>query len=75
MYLQVGAFGSRSNADRLRRQLIGQLEEGVLVRTASGGKAPLYKVHVGPLDSRGKADHVSEKLASLGLTRSMVVEE
>jgi rare lipoprotein A len=75
VYLQVGAFGSRTNAEQLRRQLIDQLAENVLVRTADGSKAPLYKVHVGPLDSRGRADHISEKLASLGLTRSMVVEE
>jgi rare lipoprotein A len=75
VYLQVGAFGSRTNAEQLRRQLVDQLAENVLVRAADGSKAPLYRVHVGPLDSRGKANDVSEKLASLGLTRSMVVEE
>jgi rare lipoprotein A len=75
VYLQVGAFGSKSNAEQLRRQLVDQLEENVMVRTADGNKAPLYKVHVGPLDSKGTADHISEKLASLGLTKSMVVEE
>jgi rare lipoprotein A len=75
VYLQVGAFGSRSNAEQLRRQLLDQLEEKVLVRTADGSKAQLYKVHVGPLDSRGEADVISEKLASLGLTKALVVEE
>jgi rare lipoprotein A len=75
VYLQVGAFGSRTNAEQMRRRLVDQLAENVLVRTFDGSKAPLYKVHVGPLDSRGKADHVSEKLASLGLDNSLVVEE
>ena len=37
--------------------------------------AGLYKVHIGPLDSRGTADQVSQRLASLGFTQSLVVEE
>jgi rare lipoprotein A len=75
MYLQVGAFGSRSNAEQLRRQLVEHLAENVQVRAADGSKVPLYKVHVGPLDSRLAANDVSERLASLGLTRSHVVME
>jgi len=75
VYLQVGAFGSRTNAEQLRRQLVDQLEETVLVRTADGTKAPLYKVHVGPLDSRGEANDVSQKLAALGLPKALVIEE
>ncbi len=75
MYLQVGAFGSRTNAEQLRRKLVNQLAERVEVRTADGGKAPLFKVHVGPLNSRTEANHVSEKLASLGLPKPHVVME
>jgi len=75
VYLQVGAFGNRNNAEQLRRQLLDQLEEGVLVRASDGTKAPLYKVHVGPLDSPSEADDVSQKLADLGLTKSLVVSE
>jgi rare lipoprotein A len=75
MYLQVGAFGSRSNAEQLRRQLIEHLAENVQVRTVDMNQAPLYKVHVGPLNSRLAASDVSEKLAALGHSQSHVVME
>jgi rare lipoprotein A len=75
MYLQVGAFGNRTNAEQLRRQLANNVAEQVQVRTADGKKTPLYKVHVGPLDSRTKAKDVSQQLASLGLKHSHIVVE
>jgi rare lipoprotein A len=75
MYLQVGAFGNRNNAEQLRRQLVDNLAENVSVRTADGSRAPLYKVHVGPLDSRSKAKDLSQKLATLGLKDAHVVVE
>jgi rare lipoprotein A len=75
MYLQVGAFGNRSNAEQLRRKLIDSLAENVQVRTTDGGRAPLYKVHVGPIASRSKAKDVSQELATLGLTDAHVVTE
>lgn len=75
LYVQVGAFGDRTNAEQLRARLVRQLEEQVQVRTAGGGKAPLYKVHVGPLRSPTEARDVSRQLASLGVTGSRVVAD
>jgi rare lipoprotein A len=75
LYLQVGAFGNRTNAEQLRRQLLERLSEGVLVRTSDGGRAPLYKVHVGPFASRQMARDVSQQIASLGLKEFHVVTE
>ena len=75
MYLQVGAFGSRMNAEQLRRRLVDNIAEQVQVRMATGNKAPLYKVHVGPLKSRSSASDVSQRLASLGLKDSHIVHE
>jgi cell division septation protein DedD len=54
---------------------VEHLAEHVMVRTSDGGKAPLYKVHIGPLVSRKKAANVSHRLAALGLTQSHVVVE
>jgi rare lipoprotein A len=73
LYLQVGAFGNRTNAEQLRRQLVAQLAEQVQVR--AGGDAALYKVRVGPFDSRQKVNKVSQMIASLGLKDSHVVLE
>ena len=75
MYLQVGAFGSRVNAEQLRRQLVDKIAEQVQVRTIGGKRASWYRVHVGPLDSRKSAKDLSQQLASLGLERSHIVVE
>ncbi len=75
MYLQVGAFGSRTNAEQLRRRLAENVAETVQVRTAAGTTATPYKVQVGPLDSRSTAKDVSQRLASLGLKSSHIVLE
>jgi len=75
MYLQVGAFGNRTNAEQLRRRLARNVAEQVQVRAADGVTTPLYKVRVGPLASRTKAQDLSHQLASLGLKSAHVVVE
>jgi rare lipoprotein A len=75
MYLQVGAFGSRMNAEQLRRRLVDNIAAKVQVRSSDGKKATLYKVRVGPLDSRRSANDMSQRLASLGLKSSHIVVE
>lgn len=79
LYLQVGAFGTRDNAEQLRRRLTGLLQDPVQVREASHvvatGQPRLYKVQVGPVASRSAADDLSRKLASLGIVRPLVVSD
>lgn len=75
MYLQVGAFGSRTNAEQVRRQLAHRIAEQVEVRMIDGSEAHWYKVHVGPLESRKSAKDLSQRLASLGLKESHIVVE
>jgi rare lipoprotein A len=74
MYLQVGAFGDRSNAENLRKRLSKDLARlQVQVRSIGGDSSQLYKVQVGPLASRAKASDVSQQLAALGVTKSHMV--
>jgi rare lipoprotein A len=76
MYVQVGAFGSRSNAEQLRKRLSKELARlQVQVRSIGGDDAQLYKVQVGPLASRAKASDVSHQLAALGVKKSHVIVE
>lgn len=76
MYVQVGAFGDRSNAENLRKRLSKDLAKlQVQVRSISGDSSQLYKVQVGPLVSRAKASDVSQQLAALGMTKSHMVVE
>lgn len=73
LYLQVGAFENRSNAEELRQALVAKLEEGVLVQADVSNESTPYKVQVGPVDSQDKAQDLSRKLASLGVGNSRVV--
>ena len=75
VYLQVGAFGSRGNAEQLRKRLLAQVSEPVLVREPAAGTAGrLYKVHVGPLDSR-RAAALGRQLAARGIASPMVISQ
>ena len=75
VYLQVGAFGSRGNAEQLRRRLVSTLDTPVLVKAplANDVLAPLYKVQVGPLRSTADADALGRRLTALGLDPPLVV--
>ncbi len=73
LYLQVGAFDNRSNAEELRQKLVAKLEEGVLVQTDVSNETTPYKVQIGPVASQDKAQDLSRKLASLGLSNPSVV--
>jgi len=75
LYLQVGAFGSRVNAEHLRRRLVNHIAEQVQIRTLDDNETPWYKVQVGPLASQQSARDLSRYLASLGLKESRIVVE
>jgi len=75
LYLQVGAFGSRVNAEHLRRRLVNRIPEQIRIHTPDDNGTPWYKVQVGPLASRQSAGSLSRRLASLGLKGAHIVEE
>ena len=69
--VQLGSFASRTNADKLVRQLKGQ---GFAVYLVPGGSgfALRYRVRVGPMADRGAAAQVAAKLKALGHPASFV---
>ena len=73
IYLQVGHFDNRTHAERLRQELVDELEESVMVRTDTANDRTPYMVQVGPLDSKVEAGLLSRRLASLGITDPTVV--
>ncbi len=74
IFLQVGAFGSRGNAEQLKRQLTHRVEAPVLVRTAAAGASTsLYRVQIGPVHSRTDADALGRRLGALGIDKPVVV--
>lgn len=66
VWLQAGAFRDAGNAERLRRQLAEAGVGPVAVQEARSGGDKLFRVRVGPLDSRARAADMAERLEALG---------
>jgi rare lipoprotein A len=73
LFLQVGAFGSSENAQRLKRRLEEHLKTGVLIQDSEHPERKVYRVQVGPIASVELADHISQQLGRLGIADPHVV--
>lgn len=75
LYLQVGAFSDRVNAERLS-QRIGAAAPRRAVKVHEGGGSdgrPLFRVRLGPLPGVAEVDRVVRELAKLGIKEAHVV--
>ena len=70
LYLQVGAFSSEQNAERLRNEIIDQQIGNVRIVETSGNAGTFYKVQVGPFSDTSEADRVARALKPLGINES-----
>ena len=68
IFLQVGAFSNRNNAERLRRNIEGQDVGGVRIVEADTTNGTFFKVQVGPLPDIGEADRIAQVLKPLGVS-------
>lgn len=73
LYLQVGAFISRNNADQLRSRLAESQIANTAVQEASRPEGPIYRVRIGPLGGVDEADTLASRITALGLGTSQVV--
>ena len=73
MFVQVAAFSSRDNADRLSSKVSKDLGRDVRVDAGEANGRALHRVRVGPLGSAREADLLVARLESLGLNQSRVV--
>lgn len=74
LYLQLGAFSSRDNAERLQSKLSQVNLPGTLrISTATTNNRPVYRVRVGPLASVESADRLTQLLADHGIHDPRVV--
>ncbi len=72
MYLQVGAFSDRRNAEALRNRLI-QAWHGVQVDTGYRSHQKIYRVRIGPLASVDEADQITARLTARGFHEPHIV--
>jgi rare lipoprotein A len=64
VYIQVGAFSNRDNAEFLKNRLASHLNHPVLVEASQN---QWYKVRVGPFDDSAEAEQVTGRLTDLGI--------
>ena len=72
MYLQVGAFSDRRNADALRDRLI-QAWQHVQIDTGYRSSQKIYRVRIGPLASVDEADQITTRLTARGFHDPQIV--
>jgi rare lipoprotein A len=73
LWVQVGAFLDESNANRLVRNLSGQLADPVEVQVARVGEALYHRVRVGPWDRVAEADAALDNVLALGHPGARIV--
>jgi rare lipoprotein A len=73
MFIQVGAFSSRENADKLKTKVAKDLRRTVRVDTDQVNGKAFHRVQVGPVKSVDEADLLVARLESLGVDQPRVV--
>ncbi len=75
LYLQVGAFTSRDNAENLKLRLADADLKSVHIQNSGLDATPLYRVRIGPLDSVDESDRLAARLTAQGLPKPVIVVE
>lgn len=75
MYLQVGAFSSRLNAENLRNQLITLAPLPIQVSESSNLPQTFYRVRIGPLTNDVEVEQLATQLAAIGITKTKVIAD
>ena len=75
VFIQVGAFSSRFNADRLQQRLQQNIDQPVRIQQAARQANIVFRVQVGPIASVEQADDLSLQLAELGIDDLRIVIE
>lgn len=73
MYIQVGAFQNRLNAEQMKTRL-QNIPAPVKVHTTAQAKSAPYRVRIGPLAKVDDVDQLSAKINSMGIETYVVVE-
>ncbi len=75
LYMQTGAFGERSNADRQLMLLQDSGIHNVFLSQSDDQRKPVFRVRIGPIQDVGAFDRLVAQLASLGVRGPRLVSE
>ena len=67
IYVQVGAFGDRANAERRRLLLVRGGIAGGFIDADTGANPTLYRVRIGPIAGVAEYDVLVDRLSNLGI--------
>ena len=73
LYLQVGAFQNRQNAERLRSRLEDLVISDIGIKDGYEKQKLIYRVRIGPLASVDEADRMADKLITHGFNDSRII--
>ena len=75
LFVQVGAFGERSNAERRLSLLSGSGISNAFVHRDDSGSATIFRVRIGPVTAVAQYDVLVDQLAGLGISDPWLVAE
>lgn len=75
LYLQVGAFGDRSNAQQLQEQLNGHGISNVVIRYDESREPALYRVRLGPITNVSEYDLLVKRVGGIQIKDTHLVTE
>jgi rare lipoprotein A len=75
IYVQIGAFGSKANADRRLELLRSGGIGAAAVHVDNSVNPPLYRVRMGPIHGVEQYDLLVDELAKLGIADSIIVTD
>jgi rare lipoprotein A len=73
IFLQVGAYAERANADNAAAKISAGGVSHAFVLPVSEGARTLYKVRIGPLADVDSVDQLTTKLTGLGFNDAQIV--
>lgn len=74
IYIQVGAFSERDNAERMRRQLYSHTYGPVITQHARVDGGDVHRVRVGPINTVDEADKIVRRMQWQGYRPRLIVE-
>ena len=75
LFLQVGSFVSRENAENLRQQLERDNFRPVHIQLANQDQTALYRVRIGPLPSVDDSDRLAQRISGYGIQNAFITVE
>ncbi|MFK7816411.1 MAG: septal ring lytic transglycosylase RlpA family protein [Gammaproteobacteria bacterium] len=75
VFVQVGAFGERENANQLKNQLSGLNLGNISISSVVQNSKQLHRVRIGPLSTVESADNAVSELNAMGMSNHRVVIE